>query len=71
MAIKVGVSGSSGKMGKWVADLLREDFSKKLELTATADREDSHEDLLSTDVIIDFSIPEGSLKLLKSLQKEN
>ncbi len=61
--IRVGLLGASGRMGKWVADLLKTEFSNKAELVASPSRNEPLDSLLRTDVVIDFASPAGMLAL--------
>jgi 4-hydroxy-tetrahydrodipicolinate reductase len=61
--IKIGLLGANGRMGQWVSKLLTSEFSDRSTLKAQVSQGDPVEPLLETDVIIDFSSPEGVLRL--------
>ncbi len=52
-------------MGRWVTELLEKEFSKRAVLSAVANQRTPVEELLKTDVIIDFSSPEAVLNLVR------
>lgn len=64
--IKVGLLGSTGRMGKWVKEILTNEFSSKAVLSAQASSKDSLIPLAQADVIIDFSSPQSVLRLISS-----
>ncbi len=55
--IHLGLLGSSGRMGTLIAQLIQSEFQADVKIVASARRGDSLESLLSTDVIIDVSLP--------------
>lgn len=61
--IKVGILGSNGRMGKQVSQLLKEVHTEDFELTQQVDSGDDLKALLTCDVVIDFSLPEGTVAL--------
>ena len=61
--IKIGILGSKGRMGAWVARLVETEFGAQSRVFVEADRGDSLESLLMTDVVIDFSSPEAMSEL--------
>jgi len=64
--IQIGVLGARGRMGKWVTQLLENEFPLKAKLAVSVDQLDKLESLLSaTDVVIDFSSPNAVVKLLQ------
>jgi 4-hydroxy-tetrahydrodipicolinate reductase len=65
MSVRIGILGSQGRMGKIVADLVRTEFSAQASLHDEADRGSKLEDLLTADVVIDFSLPEAMSELVK------
>ncbi|NLY03639.1 MAG: 4-hydroxy-tetrahydrodipicolinate reductase [Campylobacter sp.] len=61
--IKVGIHGSNGRMGRTIKECLEE--SKSAKFHAGFDKDSgSLEELFSSDVVIDFSLPEGTNGLL-------
>jgi len=69
--IKLGLLGSSGRMGEWVKQLISTEFSDQTVLCVSADKGDALESLLDTDVIIDFSLPPAMIEFAKLAQKSN
>ena len=65
MVISVGILGAGGRMGRMVAEILCSDYSESASLAARCGRGDSHQPLLNTDVVIDFSKPAATLALLE------
>ena len=67
--LKIGIYGSSGRMGKMIQECLKEYENAKV--TALFDKNSSNlEDFFkSSDVIIDFSMPEGTKVLLEFAKK--
>lgn len=67
--LKIGIYGSSGRMGKMIQECLKEYENAKV--TALFDKNSSNlEDFFkSSDVIIDFSMPEGTKALLEFAKK--
>jgi 4-hydroxy-tetrahydrodipicolinate reductase len=53
-------------MGSWVTVLLKSEFSQQASLSVAAGRDDPLEPLLDSDVIIDFSSPQGTLALVRA-----
>lgn len=64
--IRLGLLGSSGRMGEWVSRLAKTEFEKKVTLAAAASEGDSVGPLLDCDAVIDFSAPTGMLALTRS-----
>ena len=54
--IRIGVLGPQGKMGQWVQNLLRTEFSSKAVFTQT---------LSDADVVIDFSSPKAVIDFMR------
>ncbi|MBC7693388.1 MAG: hypothetical protein H7222_16605 [Methylotenera sp.] len=65
--IQVGVLGSSGRMGKWICDLIRGEFKDQAELCAAPLRGGALGSLLQADVVIDFSSAAGTHELTQFL----
>lgn len=65
----IGLLGSQGRMGTRVSHLLDGEFAKVARLTAHANQGDPLEDLLKTDVVIDFSSPSGMATLARKAMK--
>lgn len=67
--LKIGIYGSSGRMGKMIQECLKEYENAKV--TALFDKNSSNlEDFFkSSDVVIDFSMPEGTKALLEFAKK--
>lgn len=67
--LKIGIYGSSGRMGKMIQECLKE--YKNAKVAALFDKNSSNlEDFFkSSDVIIDFSMPEGTKTLLEFAKK--
>ena len=67
--LKIGIYGSSGRMGKMIQECLKEYENAKI--AALFDKNSSNlEDFFkSSDVIIDFSMPEGTKALLEFAKK--
>jgi 4-hydroxy-tetrahydrodipicolinate reductase len=64
--IRIGLLGASGRMGHEVTELLKTEFKGKAELAASASQGEPVDSLLDTDVVIDFSLPEGMGQLAKA-----
>lgn len=67
--LKIGIYGSSGRMGKMIQECLKE--YENVKVAALFDKNSSNlEDFFkSSDVIIDFSMPEGTKVLLEFAKK--
>ncbi len=67
--LKIGIYGSSGRMGKMIQECLKEYENAKV--AALFDKNSSNlEDFFkSSDVVIDFSMPEGTKALLEFAKK--
>ena len=67
--LKIGIYGSSGRMGKMIQECLKE--YENVKVTALFDKNSSNlEDFFkSSDVVIDFSMPEGTKALLEFAKK--
>ena len=67
--LKIGIYGSSGRMGKMIQECLKEYENAKI--AALFDKNSSNlEDFFkSSDVVIDFSMPEGTKALLEFAKK--
>lgn len=67
--LKIGIYGSSGRMGKMIQECLKE--YENVKVAALFDKNSSNlEDFFkSSDVIIDFSMPEGTKTLLEFAKK--
>lgn len=67
--LKIGIYGSSGRMGKMIQECLKEYENAKV--VALFDKNSSNlEDFFkSSDVVIDFSMPEGTKALLEFAKK--
>lgn len=63
--IKVGVLGSTGKMGKLITHLLQTEYADRALLAAAAGSDDPLEPFLQTDVILDVSSPEAVVDFAK------
>lgn len=63
--IRLGLMGATGRMGNQVRRLVETTYSDRFELKAAAGQDDALEPLLDTDVIIDFSLPEPSIRLMR------
>lgn len=57
--LQVGLLGSRGRTGQWVARLLATDYADRARLSAELERGGDFGALLSCDVVIDFSAPEA------------
>jgi 4-hydroxy-tetrahydrodipicolinate reductase len=55
--IRLGLLGSSGRMGSLIQKLIHTEFKSELELIASVRQGDAIEPLLSADVVIDVSLP--------------
>lgn len=70
--IRVGVLGPNGRMGEQVLKLISTEFQKKMTLSASVARKDDPKDLLNSDGVVDFSLPEGlQAYLTAALSKKN
>jgi 4-hydroxy-tetrahydrodipicolinate reductase len=69
--IRVGLLGSTGRMGKWVIELLDTEFKTKAQLCAQAGKDESLPPLLDADVVIDFSSTEAMLALAELALKSS
>ena len=67
--LKIGIYGSSGRMGKMIQECLKE--YENVKIAALFDKNSSNlEDFFkSSDVVIDFSMPEGTKVLLEFAKK--
>lgn len=67
--LKIGIYGSNGRMGKMIQECLKE--YKNAKVAALFDKNSSNlEDFFkSSDVVIDFSMPEGTKALLEFAKK--
>lgn len=67
--LKIGIYGSSGRMGKMIQECLKEYENAKV--AALFDKNSSNLDdfFKSSDVVIDFSMPEGTKALLEFAKK--
>jgi 4-hydroxy-tetrahydrodipicolinate reductase len=66
--IRIGLLGATGRMGQWVTRLLAGDYSEKAQPGPAIGRvqnENELEALLSSDVVIDFALPEAMLSLAR------
>lgn len=68
--IRVGLLGSTGRMGQNVTHLLATEFPSRARLIASVNRSGSLESLLACDVVIDFSQPQATLELVKLAKKQ-
>ncbi len=55
--IRLGLLGATGRMGTLITSLIQSEFKSEIEVVAFARKGDSLEPLLSTDVVIDVSLP--------------
>ncbi len=63
--IRIGVHGASGRMGRSVVDLVRNQYAEHAEIAATVDRKSGGIDALAAvDAIIDFSLPAGTMTMV-------
>ena len=63
--IKLGVYGSSGRMGAFVIRLIENEYADQAQVAARMDSRNGRiEELQSVDVIVDFSLPAGTEALL-------
>lgn len=62
--ISVAVYGATGRMGRAVTELLARDYSAEAQLVAAIGSGQPLEALADADVIIDFSLPDGTNTLL-------
>lgn len=69
---KIGVYGASGRMGRSVLQLLKDEYGDRAAIAAAVDRENGHlDDLKDVDAIIDFSLPEGTALLLDWFEEQS
>lgn len=67
---RIGVFGSSGRMGRAVTEILEADYADRARLTATVStRLGELADLADVDVVIDFSLPAGTDALVEWLHR--
>ena len=64
--ITLGLLGSSGRMGRWVTELVNSDYAGKAIVSASVHRGQPLVSLLGTQVVIDFSSPEAMIALAKA-----
>lgn len=64
----VGLYGATGKMGLKISELIARDFSESTRLVAAIGSNDAMDALADADVVIDFSLPEGTQRLIAWLQ---
>lgn len=69
--VNIGVFGASGRMGRSVLELVASDFADQARIAATLNSSGSIEDLAAVDVIIDFSLPVGTARLVDWLHQHN
>lgn len=71
--LKVGIFGSSGRMGQAVISEVKNDASCSLHYAYSHSNADSDNllELLKSDVIVDFSTPQSSLNLIKKAIEHN
>mgnify|MGYP000122519773 CR=1 FL=1 len=69
IVIRIGLLGSTGRMGQWVSKLLCTEFTEKAALVVQVDQAKSIDSLFSSDVVIDFSSAEGTQTLIQSALK--
>ena len=67
-AIGVAVYGATGRMGRAVTGLLARDYSAEARLVAAIGSGQALDSLVDADVIIDFSLPDGTRTLLDWLR---
>ncbi len=66
--IRLGLIGAKGRMGQQVKALLETpEFSERAKLVAEPGREEGWDALLSTDVVIDFALPEALAQAIPTL----
>lgn len=63
--LKIGLLGANGRMGQWVSQLARDEFSEVS--LVTVGRGESTEPLLKTQAIIDFATPKASAALVRQM----
>lgn len=64
----VAVLGASGRMGRAVVELIEHDYREECRLTAEVSSSDSLDALVDADIVIDFSLPEGTAALAAALK---
>jgi 4-hydroxy-tetrahydrodipicolinate reductase len=69
--IRLGLLGASGRLGSLIQDLVKTDFAHEFTLVACPSRSDSLAPLLSTDVVMDVSLPEAFTQWSKSAEYIN
>jgi 4-hydroxy-tetrahydrodipicolinate reductase len=69
--IRIAILGSTGRMGKWVAQLVQSEFQAKAQVVAQAGDGDNLDPLLAADVVIDFSAPAAMLALTELALKKS
>jgi len=73
--IKVMINGISGRMGTEVESMLKNGASNNMELIGGVSLESSREELINllskSDLVIDFSSPEGSISLANAIKTNN
>jgi 4-hydroxy-tetrahydrodipicolinate reductase len=66
--INIGVYGSSGRMGRAIVDELNISKEYNLQYSYDGKSENSLDELLKCDVIIDFSTPKATLDLIRAVK---
>ncbi|MCZ6173134.1 4-hydroxy-tetrahydrodipicolinate reductase [Campylobacter ureolyticus] len=67
--LKIGIYGSSGRMGKMIQECLKEYENAKVAALFDKNSSNLEDFFTSSDVIIDFSMPEGTKALLEFAKK--
>ena len=64
----VAVLGASGRMGRAVVELIDSDYQEQCRLAATvSSRHGNFDELADADIVVDFSLPQGTAALAESL----
>ena len=67
---RIGVMGVSGRMGRTLVALIDDEYREHCTLTAAASSQtESLDALADADVVIDFSLPDGTLRLVRWIRE--
>ena len=69
--IRIGILGASGKMGRQIIHLIETQFKDRAVVAAKASEKNEIESLLKSDVVIDFSTPEGLQSFLTAKSSQH
>jgi 4-hydroxy-tetrahydrodipicolinate reductase len=65
--LRLGLLGSTGRMGKEVRSLLEADFATQIQLVGAPGRLDPTASLFHCDVVLDFALPDACIEVVRAL----